>query len=515
MKTRIFVMNEHQLAQQPRKNMSSLLHRFRHFFEHQIKHLSVFISMLFPLSLVLLIGSEHFLFPNHENSLFKAAADLRTQTDILSVIIGTMTTIVITIFSITMVAIQLTSQQFSPRILRLFLLNDNKIQRFLGIFIGSISYSLLLKITPFFFPDAPLSMATLFIVIVSVYAIVWFLPRLIMHIADNVNVASITQRIKTNTVTEIDALYQDFWKIGDPLTYKRLQSDKTKDRVIIRSKVESGYLDDIDYAELSNKCHKIIAANSDLSDLRVLQKPLVGEFIMYDTTDLLEIEMAHISDNQRIVLTKAFSDITESVFKIRKYRSYTNDIPFGIRQLVDIAIKAISPAVNDPTTCLNCLDYMGEIIRQLAVRRFPSSETQALKTNQIFVNEITFEEATDLAFDQIHHWGKGDPTVLKRLIQTIRNILPMVENPYHVAVLIQQVEDMNIHSILNANCSFTNESKDSLLLELSKFEKNAVLHIQLLKQNGILDHYKNKACEAELQELAIKSIDFLEKKISS
>lgn len=488
------------------------LHRFRHFFEHNIKHLSVLVSMLFPMSLAFLITIEHFFFQNIENSLLKTTTDLRTQSDILSVIIGTMTTVVITIFSITMVAIQLTSQQFSPRILRLFLLNDNKIQTFLGIFIGTISYCFLLKTIPFFLPNTPLSIATLFIIVTALYAIIWFLPRLIMHIADNVNVASITQRIKNNCVQEIDAMYQDIWKIGDALTYKRQQTDKTKDRIIIRSKVESGYLDDIDYAELSEKCHKIIATHKDLSDFRILQKPLVGEFIMHDTTDLLEIEMSHISDNQRIVLTKAFSDIVEFVFKIRKYRSYTNDIPFGIRQLVDIAIKAISPAVNDPTTCLNCLDYLGDIIRQLAVRRFPSSETEVLKSNHIFINEITFEEATDLAFDQIFHWGKGDPVVLKRLIQTIRAILPMVENPYHVAILIQQVEDMNIRHLIETQSSCSNESKNSVLLELSKFNKNAQKHIKALSQKGILDHYKIQQAEksSEMCELETKTIDFLE-----
>jgi uncharacterized membrane protein len=490
--------------------MSLLLHRFRHFFEHQIKHLSVLISMLFPMSLAFLIIIEHLFFQNIESSLFKATIDLRSS-DILSVIIGTMTTVVITIFSITMVAIQLTSQQFSPRILRLFLLNDNKIQTFLGIFIGTISYCFLLKTIPFFLPNTPLSIATLFIILVALYAIIWFLPRLIMHIADNVNVASITQRIKNNTVQEIDAMYQDIWKIGDILTYKRQQTDKTKDRIIIRSQVESGYLDDIDYAELSDKCHKIIVTQKDLPDFRILQKPLVGEFIMHDTTDLLEIEMSHISDNQRIILTKAFSDIAESVFKIRKYRSYTNDIPFGIRQLVDIAIKAISPAVNDPTTCLNCLDYMGDIIRQLAVRRFPSSETDVLKSNHIFINEVTFEEATDLAFDQIFHWGKSDPVVVKRLIQTIRAILPMVENPYHVAILIRQVEDMNIRNLMENHYPCSNESKNSVLLELSKFEKNAQNHIQALDQKGILVHYKIHETEqvSEIRELEGKTIDFL------
>jgi hypothetical protein len=53
----------------------------------------------------------------------------------------------------------------------------------------------------------------------------------------------------------------------------------------------------------------------------------------------------------------------------------------------------------------------------------------------------------------------------------------MVENPYHVAILIQQVEDMNIHHLMETQCPCSNESKNSVLLELSKFNKNAQKHI--------------------------------------
>ncbi|MBL7817775.1 MAG: DUF2254 domain-containing protein [Saprospiraceae bacterium] len=499
--------------------MLPIFHRFRHQFEHQVKHLSVFISMLFPLSLLFFIAFEHFFSPISDLAWLKATNDLRTQTDVLSVIIGTMTTIVITVFSITMVAIQLTSQQFSPRILRLFLLNDNKIQRFLGIFIGAIGYSLLLKILPFFLPNAPLSMATFFIIAISVYAIVWFLPRLIMHVADNVNVASITQRIKNNTIIEIEALYQDFWKMGDALTYKRDHLDKSKEQIVLRSPFESGYLDDVDYKKLSEIFTQFQKKHSDLPPFRLFQMPLVGEFIMKDTTELLVIEIEQINDNQKSTLYQFLQKTAPSVFNIQKYRSYTNDITYGIRQLVDIAIKAISPAVNDPTTCLNCLDYLGDIIRQLAVRRFPSSETQSLKGKSIFVNEITFEEAMDLAFDQIFHWGKGDPVVLKRLIQTIRHILPVVENPYHLALLIQQVDDMAIRSHLTQNNVCTKESHDSIMLEISKFEKKVQQHCLTLEQKGILGYYaKNnspkESTNSETRSAEIHAIQFLQSKIA-
>ena len=86
------------------------------------------------------------------------------------------------------------------------------------------------------------------------------------------------------------------------------------------------------------------------------QKPVIGEFIMKDTTVLLQVSVEKKSEE----LLYELADIVSKTFSVNRFRSHTQDINFGVRKLVDIAIKAISPAVNDPTTCLNCIDQIGE-----------------------------------------------------------------------------------------------------------------------------------------------------------
>jgi uncharacterized membrane protein len=97
--------------------------------------------------------------------------------------------------------------------------------------------------------------------------------------------------------------------------------------------------------------------------------------------------------------------------------------------LVDIAIKAISPAVNDPTTCLNCIDQIGEIAKELSLKEFPSIDSRAVESKNIQVNEFSFEEFIDLLRSNFQ-WGKYDPTVVKRILRSIRIILPLVQNPF-------------------------------------------------------------------------------------
>jgi uncharacterized membrane protein len=195
-------------------------------------------------------------------------------------------------------------------------------------------------------------------------------------------------------------------------------------------------------------------------------------------------------------LQNQVGSIVKDAFQVEQFRSHTQDINFGVRKLVDIAIKAISPAVNDPTTCLNCIDQIGEIAKELAIKEFPSTDAKSLKSEHIQVNEFNFEEFVDFCYDQIFQWGKEDPTVIKRMIRSIRIILPLVENPFHLKVLIQQVEDMELADIYN----MTNHANGTLKIskeklvtienELLQFRKKAKQQILRLQQKGILSFYE-------------------------
>jgi uncharacterized membrane protein len=194
------------------------------------------------------------------------------------------------------------------------------------------------------------------------------------------------------------------------------------------------------------------------------------------------------------------SKIVEDTFFVYKFRSYKQDINFGVRKLVDIAIKAISPAVNDPTTCINCIDYLGEIVRRLAMRKFPSTRSNELRNEKIFVSEFNFKELVNFAFDQIYQWGKKDPVIVKRLLRTIIQIVPCVENPYNLMVLIKEVEDMKVDKIyaLNSELSeHTTEQITSVLNDVKDFKKVAVYQIEAIKEKFFVLYGENSVRDSQ------------------
>jgi uncharacterized membrane protein len=277
-------------------------------------------------------------------------------------------------------------------------------------------------------------------------------PLFIHHVIDNINASSITQNIAKRTIKEMNELYE----VAD------YQVDKLEKFLILNK--ESGYLDSILYKKL----FQIIPENNQS---KILVKPHVGSFVL-EGLPLVEIEY---TENEKDFYKQNLSKIANQ-FIISKFRSYEQDIPFGIRQLVDIAIKAISPAVNDPTTALNCIDYLGNIIKKAALSSTISKEAAMLQKKNIYIREFSFEQLVDLAFDQIYHWGKEDYIIVRHLIKTITNVIPFVENPEKLSILIAEVEDMEL--------SFLKENYE----ELSKKEENICPFNRAEHRNSLRDY---------------------------
>jgi uncharacterized membrane protein len=485
--------------------------------EHFVKHVGTFISTFYPFVIGFLLITVDFLnisqfCPKDESALCGSLFG------ILNIFVSILTTILLTTFSVIFVVMQLASSQFSPRILRYFLANDLKIQQFIGLFIGTITLCLLPQIATVFFKDSFI-VTTVAGLIFSLHCLLWSFPRMITYLSENVNVASITKRIKTETVNEINTLYQDFWEVGQHLLYKRSKTNLSKFNITIISPFESGYLDKVDYVQLSQLYQQFLVKNPDFPKFVVYQKPIIGEFILAKTTNILTIELNDkITDVQIEKIKQTFTQITKEAFSVNKFRSYTQDINFGVRKLVDIGIKAISPAVNDPTTCINCIDYLGEIIRELSIRKFPSSETTHLQADRIIINEFNFEELVDISFDQIYQWGKNDPTIIKRILRTIKQIIPFTSNPYCLKVLIKQIAQMEIDKIYKTTpqlpeSNFSQEQIASVLRELTDFKAQCKLQIQHLENEGILKIYAQKCTEdgekTAIRKTEIETVEYL------
>jgi hypothetical protein len=120
-------------------------------------------------------------------------------------------------------------------------------------------------------------------------------------------------------------------------------------------------------------------------------------------------------------------------------RTLTQDVEFAVDQLVEVAVRALSPGVNDPFTAMTCVDRLGEALCQLAERTLPSpSRYDADGRLRVVVHPTTFTGVTDAAFNQIRQYGRGSAAVTIRLLEAIAGVAARASGEEDRAALLQQ-----------------------------------------------------------------------------
>ncbi len=106
-------------------------------------------------------------------------------------------------------------------------------------------------------------------------------------------------------------------------------------------------------------------------------------------------------------------------FDLGPVRTMQQDVGFGVRQLVDVALKAISPAVNDPSTACTCIDRLGSRLAAIAPRRCGARVLADGQVARVVIPQPTFAQLADLAFNQLRQYGRADLAVSIRLLRAI------------------------------------------------------------------------------------------------
>jgi uncharacterized membrane protein len=144
------------------------------------------------------------------------------------------------------------------------------------------------------------------------------------------------------------------------------------------------------------------------------------------------------------------------------------DVEFGVLQIVDIALKAISPAVNDPTTALTCVDQLGRILVRAATRRPPLATLRDPDGRaRVVLPRTSFPRLLEVAFSQIGHYGKADVAVPLRLMRVLADLAGATRHaPYALAIRDQARR-------LSADCAqgFPDADRDELNLRLAAVEQ--------------------------------------------
>lgn len=321
---------------------------------------------------------------------------------VLSVIAGSTITFTGTVFSIMIVALQLASTQFSPRVLRSFL-RDRATQHCLGTFVASALYALMvLREVGSEEVEVPgLAITGAFVlVLASVFAFVF----LINHVAQAVRAVSIVEAVSAEARHSIDANHPV--GLDDPLADADVPIGPPAQ--VVPWTRPPGALLGVDEDDL------VALATRRGCVLELL--PLVGDFVPTDAP-LFAVHGGEV--DPRAVLGHVGVGIE---------RTLSQDPGYGIRQLVDIAEKALSPAVNDPTTAVQCLDRIHDLLRRIGTRPLHSGrfgdDTGALR---LVVRRPTWDDLVHLAFDEIRHFGVGSFQVPRRLraaLLDLRSVVP-------------------------------------------------------------------------------------------
>ncbi len=271
-------------------------------------------------------------------ALFPSHADPQVAQVILGGIAASIMTVVSIVFAILLMTLTLASMQFSPRIIVSFV-KDRVTQWTLGIFLGTFSYCMAAlpaaRSQPYPFAPIVTVMGAMLLAIVSVAWLLFF----IHHISQAISVNYIVDRIASETEAMLDEIMP--W----PLRPIRIEDPGPippgVQEVAILSDV-SGYIRFIDTRRL------VFLAKSCRVKVRLLRR--VGQFIPAG------IPLLMVAKGDR--LSPENSDDLRGAFDFGPSRTLQQDVEFGVLQIVDIALKAISPAVNDPSTAISSVDQL-------------------------------------------------------------------------------------------------------------------------------------------------------------
>ena len=339
--------------------------------------------------------------------IFEAGADGARA--MLQAIATSVITVAGVVFSVTIVALQLTSTQFSPRVLRNFL-SDRPQQWVLAVFMGTFIYSLLVLRSiespgaagdGGFVPRLAVSGA-LVLAFASLAALIYF----VHHISVRIGVDSIITSVTEETEDTIEELHRD------------IEQEAGVERQLPATPFEGGAT--VRVAARRNGYVRLMAIGSIVRaaadrDLRVQCQVAPGDWVLAGAPLFAVAPGSSVDEEARTALVDKVV--------IGGQRSMSQDAAFGFQQLVDIAVKALSPGINDPTTASQCLDRLAQLLVDIGHRPdLPSVLQDADGAPRVWLRFPGFEELVRHSVGAIRQHAAGSPIVLAHLGRTLATV---------------------------------------------------------------------------------------------
>src|SRR5579871_6450476 len=351
--------------------------------------------------------------------LFPSFGDPQVAQVILGGIAASMMTVVSIVFAILLMSLTLASMQYSPRILVGFA-RDHVTQQTLGIFLGTFLYCLAALPAAHSLPQPFVPVVTVLGAMALALICVAWLLYFIHHISQAISV----NHIVDNIAGETEAIVNEMMPL--PLRLSRMPDaaaiePSRHDAPILSA--GSGYVRFIDIQRL------VALARYYNVKVRVLRR--VGHFVPAG------VPLLTVSRGDRI--TPDVCATFQSVYDIGSTRTLQQDIEFGILLIVDIALRAISPAVNDPSTAINCVDQLSRILIRFASREPRDSLLyDPPGIVRVSIPWLGFDRLVEAAFEQIRVYSKSDVAVNLRMLRALNDIAITVPDPAYRQTLMEQ-----------------------------------------------------------------------------
>jgi uncharacterized membrane protein len=357
--------------------------------------------------------------------IYTGSAD--SARNLLATISAAMIGVAGTVFSITLVTLSLAATNFGSRLLRTFM-HERINQVVLGSYIATFVYSLVVlnSITENngeeFIPALSILLA-----IVAAIANIILLIFFIHGIATSIQSEKIISDISSALLKNVKALYpESMGKEPENVTVPDLASlKKGYDRRETIKINESGYLQYLDTDLLFNTATE--------KDMLVILHFKPGDYLVKGV-EVMDVFLKKGTESKDLAgFRKAFF--------AGKVRTPQQDVEFAIRQMVEVAIRALSTGINDPFTACSCIDNLTTSVCYLAGVKFPVRYRYDDESNlRVVARAVSFEGVMDAAFNQIRQFSGGSPSVIIRLMEAMITINKFAEHPNQKKVVRDHAE---------------------------------------------------------------------------
>ena len=372
--------------------------------------------------------------------------DIGLARTILSTISASLLTMTTITFSTILLVLTTFLSEFSPRTLQNFI-SDHSTQRVLGIFVGGFIYSILLLL---FLKDTTrdIFIVPSFAVFLSIICLIVFV-FFIHHVSNWMQVSNLIHRITVHVVDRIDQRFQLKSEAYKDAPWEDWESEELRH---ISPKVvkgnQSGYIKYLDLDSLIKQAIK--------DDCIVKVERKEGDYVDEDTA-ILSI--------WKVNNEKVDTDFHKFI-SIGREQSPIDQLDFGLTKIVEIALRALSPGVNDPNTAINCIDHLGRILTKLGKKHLPTTYHNDRNRNlRVMVEQPTFEDYLMKCFYPLRKYGFQDASILCASLKALtiiaeKNDEIIKEHIWSFSKYI--IEGIDKHSLFSLDMNLINTQLKSL-----------------------------------------------------